>query len=43
MMEPDEQLSWVDGWAVVLAMVGVLAVLAMVGYALWHLWAVVAG
>jgi hypothetical protein len=42
-MGQDEEFTGFDGLGLLLGVVGVFAVLAMVGYALWHLWAVVAG
>lgn len=42
-MGQDEEFTGFDWVGLLLGMVGVLAVLALVGAALWKLWAVVAG
>lgn len=42
-MERDEDFSGFDLIGLVCGVVGILVIVAMVGYALWHLWAVVAG
>lgn len=42
-MKEDDDLSGFDLVGLLLGGVGILVIVAMVGYALWHLWAVVTG